>query len=394
MTTNKINQTAETSPESGPGDTNTNETQTITPPPQRWLRRLLLALGPVLLLGIAGYFYVTGGRYVETDNAYVKADKVSLSAEISGPIIEVLVEENEHVTPGQVLFRIDPAPYQLAMAKAQARLLGVRALLESVAATYKQKQEEIKRDITDQAFTEREFKRLSGLAQKNLASQASLDGARHDMDMATQQIAITRQALEQLAAQLGGNPGNPLEDHPLYKESQAAVDDAQLNLNHTEVRAPFAGIAQKKPEPGQYVRIGEPVMAVVADHGMWIEANFKETDLTHVRPGQDVSIEVDTYPGQSWRGTVESLSQASGSEFSLLPAQNATGNWVKVVQRIPVRIAIQPQAGASPLRAGMSTIVEIDTKYQRPLPGLVQLALSWFGEVTPAPAAAAVEMEN
>ena len=218
-----------------------------------------------------------------------------------------------------------------------------------------------------------------------------VDAARHDRDTAAQQIAITREALEQLAAQLGGRPGTPLEEHPLYKESQAALDDALLNLEHTEVRAPFSGVAQKKPQQGQYVRTGEPVMAVVADRGMWIEANYKETDLTHVRPGQPVDIRVDTYPGRHWRGTVQSLSQTSGSEFSLLPPQNATGNWVKVVQRIPVRIAIQFQETAPPLRAGMSTVVEIDTGYHRPLPGIVRAALSPLGWFAGPSAAVTVE---
>ena len=346
---------------------------------RRLLRWTLLTLGPLLLLGIGAYVYITGGRYAETDNAYIKADKVSLSAQVSGPITEVLVGENQHVTSGQVLFRIDQAPFKLALTKAQDHQAGIRTLLTSVVASYRQKQAELDRDITDEKFNEREFKRQSELASKNLASQSTLDGARHNMEMATRQVAITRQALSQLAAQLGGNPDAPLEQHPLYRETQAAVDDAELSLSHTEARAPFDGIVRNKPEPGQYVRAGEPVMALIADKGMWIEANFKETELTHVQPGQQVDISVDTYPGHHWHGHVASLSQASGAEFSLLPPQNATGNWVKVVQRIPVRIEIDNEPGSPDLRAGMSTVVSIDTHHHRVLPGFIGKALAWFG---------------
>ena len=286
-------------------DEDQGDTAAGPPSKRRMLRWTLLILGPLLLLGIGSYVYVTGGRYIETDNAYVKADKVSMSAEVSGPITEVLVDENEHVTRGQLLFRIDPAPYQVALTKAEAHVSGVKTLLTSVAISYRQKEEELKRDLTDQAYNEREFKRITGLAKQNLASQSSLDSARHDMDMAVRQVAITRQALAQLAAQLGGKPDNPMEDHPLYREAQSAVDEAKLNLSHTDVRAPFDGITQKKPEPGQFVRAGEPVLAIVADKGMWIEANYKETELTQVLPGQQVDITVDTYPGVTWTGTVK-----------------------------------------------------------------------------------------
>ena len=199
------------------------------------------------------------------------------------------------------------------------------------------------------------------------------------MEMARQQIAITRQALDQIVAQLGGDPDRSLEDHPIYKEVQGSVDDALLNIKWTAVTAPFTGVAQKKPEPGQYVRAGEPVMVIVSDTGMWIEANFKETELTFVRPGQSVRIRIDTYPDLEWQGTVTSLSQASGAEFSLLPPQNATGNWVKVVQRIPVRIAIESRVGEPALRAGMSTTVSIDTRHHRVLPEFLNTLLSWLG---------------
>jgi len=360
-----------------------------TPEPRRrWLRRLLLVLGPVLVFGVGGYMYVTAGRYVETENAYIKANVSSLSAQVSGPITQVLVKENEQVTRGQPLFRIEDAEFRIALTRAKARLLGVRAFLESLKSSYRQKQEELKLAHTNADFAEREFQRQSRLARDNLASQSRFDDARHNRDVARRQIAINQEALDQLQAQLGGSADGNLENHPLYQEAKAAYDTAVLNLEHTVVRAPYDGSAQKTPEPGQYVRTGEPVMAVVANGGMWIEANFKETELAHVRPGQQVTIHVDTYPDRTWQGTVTSLSRASGAEFSVLPPQNATGNWVKVVQRIPIRIAIHAGPDAPPLRAGMSTTVEIDTGYQRPLPVIVGTILSWLPGISTHAAAA------
>jgi len=363
-------------------DTSPPATASSPPRRRRLLRWVLLLLGPTLVLGAAGYVYIAGGRYAETENAYIKADKVSLSAQVPGPITEVLVDENEHVSRGQPLFRIDDAEYQVAMKRARARLQGVKSFIDSLRSSFRQKQEELELAKSDAAFADREYQRQSRLAQDNLASQSKLDEARHDLDTARRRIAINRQALDELRAQLGGDLTRTVETHPLYQEAQAAYDGAALNLEHTIVRAPFSGVAQETPEPGQYVRAGQTVIAVVADQDMWIEANYKETELTHVKPGQPVTIHVDTYPGQSWEGHVTSLSQASGAEFSVLPPQNATGNWVKVVQRIPVRIAIPSRADAPKLRSGMSTTVSIDTGYQRPLPRFVRTALNWLGGTT------------
>ena len=374
-----------TQPDSLPAE----ETGHDIKPGRRLLRRLLLTLGPAVVLGVGGYIYVTGGRYIETENAYIKADMVSVSAQISGPITQVLVQENEHVKRGQPLFRIDDAEYRIAMARAKARLRGIRSLIEGLKSSYRQKQQELELARTNAAFAEREYKRQLKLAHDNLNSKSKLDDARHNLDVARRQIAINREALDQLKAQLGGDPNSIIADHPLYEEAKAAYSTAMLNLDHTTVRAPYAGVAQEKPEPGQYVVAGKPVMAVVADKGMWIRANYKETELTHVHPGQNVTIHIDTYPDRTWHGTVTSLSQASGAEFSVLPPQNATGNWVKVVQRIPVRIAIDTEPGAPQIRAGMSTTVSIDTGYQRPLPGLIRTALNWLQGTAPAAAAAA-----
>ncbi len=335
-----------------------------------WVRRGLLSFGPLAVLLIGGYVYLHTGRYVGTDNAYVKADKVIISAQVDGPITEVDVAENQHVNKGQVLFRIDPSPYRIKLARARAQLKEVRTQIQSLKAQYRQKTEELALAQTNEAFAKREYQRHTGLAHRKVISEDALDQARHELDVATRQIAVTRQERDQIASQLDGNPGIPVEQHPDYLAAKYAVDGAQLDLQHTVVHAPFAGTASKTPDPGLYVSPGQAVMSIVSHSHMWIEANFKETQLTHVKHGQPVSIEVDTYPSYHWTGKVRSIAQATGAEFSILPPQNATGNWVKVLQRIPVRIAIDAKPGGPALRDGMSTEVEVDTGHQRTLAGL------------------------
>ncbi len=355
------------------------QAEPVRAPRRRRLRRILLLGGPLLVALLAAYLYVTGGRYVGTENAYVKADKVAIGAEVAGRIASIPVAENEHVTRDQVLFRIDPRPFRIALAKAEANLSDLRAELAGLKTNYTQKQEELDLAVADRRFAEREYQRQADLAKRQVASQTRLDEAQHQVVAAKQRISVARQQLAQLRAQLGGDPDLPVEQQPRFQEAQAARDQAALDLEHTAVRAPFAGVASNTPERGQLVQVGAPVMSLVADRDVWIEANFKETALTYVRPGQPVDVHIDTYPDRHWHGTVQSLSPATGAEFSVLPAQNSTGNWVKVVQRIPVRIAIQAQPDAPPLRAGMSTQVEIDTGHHRPLPAFARSVVDWFG---------------
>jgi membrane fusion protein (multidrug efflux system) len=342
------------------------------------LRRLLLLLGPVLVLVAGGYFYLFGGRYVATENAYVKADKVAVSALVSGSVAQVNVAENARVEKGQVLFRLGDRTLRIALARAEAELRDARAAVDGLKARYLRKKEELTLAREDLEFAKREYDRQQGLFRKHLSSQAQVDRAQHDLVAAKQRIVAIRESLAQLGSELGGNPNLPTEEQPRVQQAVAARDQAALDLEHATVRAPFAGIASNTPEPGQYVQEGRPVMSIVSDTRTWIEANFKETDLTYMRPGQKVEIEIDAYPDRIWHGTVGSISQATGAEFSVLPAQNSTGNWVKVVQRVPVRISVHPQAGAPPLRAGMSTHVEIDTGYHR-MPKAVGSLVARFG---------------
>ncbi len=350
---------------------------------RRWLRSALLILGPLLVLLAGGYFYFTGGRFVETDNAYVKADKVMVSAEVSGLIAAVPVHENQHVKKGDVLFRIDDQTYRLDVAAANAHLENIRAELEGLKASYRQKVEELALARANADFANKEFERQSKLMESHVTSISKFDSTQHDLRIAQWRVRVVEQEIGQIRAQLGGNPDIKIEDHPRYLEAAAAKRRAVINFERTVVKAPFAGIAGNTPQVGQQV-IGNaafvtPVMSIISDQGFWIEANFKETDLTHVKPGQPVSIHVDTYPDRVWHGTVNSISQATGAEFSVIPPQNATGNWIKVVQRLPVRIAVKSRAGDPPLRVGMSTTVEIDTGHRRAMPGVLRTVFDWLG---------------
>jgi membrane fusion protein (multidrug efflux system) len=356
----------------------------IEPAPRRrrWLRASLLVLGPALVAVVAAFVYMRSGRYVETDNAYVKSDTVLITAEVTGPIERVAVSENAQVRSGDVLFEIDPAPYEVKVERGESQVAAVESFIDSLEASYAQQMEQLELAKINVAYFGRELERQQGLAARRLGTEADVDKARHDLEVAEQQIPIIEQALAQLRAQIGGRivvgPGGmPLDGTALfvgnaaYRTVQSMLEDAKLDLAHTVVRAPYDGIVIQVPAVGHFVSPGSPVMALVADHDLWVEANFKETQLTHVEPGQAVVIHIDTYPDHEWRGEVETISPATGAEFSVIPAQNASGNWVKVAQRIPVRIRVDAGPQDPQLRAGMSAIVEIDTRFRRPTPSFL-----------------------
>jgi membrane fusion protein, multidrug efflux system len=340
-------------------------------PPRRGLARLfLLVVVPVIAIASGTVVYLKGGRVVETENAYVKADKVPVSAEVAGMIREVLVAENQAVTAGQPLFRLDPAPFEVAVAKAEAQLAQARTDLAALKASYREKQAEIVLARTKLAFAQKDEQRQADLVARHFVSASKFDDARMNADLAAQQIDALEQDLKRIAATLGGSVDAPVEQHPSYRAAQAELEHARLDLARVEVKASLPGTVSKPPKPGQYVAAGATAMALVVSGNLWVEANFTETDLTWVRPGQPVAIRVDTYPGEDWHGTVESLSPATGAEFSVLPAQNATGNWVKIAQRVPVRIRLDDARGLPQLRAGLSVTVEVDTGHRRRLLGL------------------------
>lgn len=330
-------------------------------------RRLLLLVGVPILVAVGSLLvYLNGGRYVDTDNAYVKADKVPVSSQISGVVKEVLVRENETVLAGQPLFRIDPAPFLVAVAKAEAKVSQVRVDLAALKANYREKQAEIKLAGTRHEFAFKDHQRQADLAARKFISPSRLDESRQGSELAAQQTTVLQEDLKRIAETLGGSVDAPIEKHPSYLAAVAELDQAKLDLAHTLVPASMSGTVSKPPKPGQYISAGNTVMALVASDDLWVEANFVETDLTHVRSGQPALLRIDTYPGQEWQGAVDSLSPATGAEFSVIPAQNASGNWVKIVQRIPVRIRLtMAPEDLPPLRAGLSAWVEIDTGHRR-----------------------------
>lgn len=337
---------------------------------RRRKRFLLLVFVPLVLVAASLLVYLQGGRFVETDNAYVKADVIPISAEISGSVSQVFVSANQAVQANQLLFKLDSEPFEVALRKAQAQLDRVRTELEALKTSYREKEAQVRLAQGNHAFAVRELERQKDLKGKNFISESTLDDLQHAVDISRQQLDVVKLDLQRIAASLGGDANRSLEQHPSYLAAQADLDEAQLNLRRVEVRAPLPGIVSKAPLVGQYIRAGNIVTALVASDNLWVEANFTETDLTHVTPGQHVNVRIDTYPDFVWRGVVESISPATGAEFSIIPAQNATGNWVKIPQRVPIRIDLNAEAGSPALRAGLSAVVEIDTQHRRQLLGM------------------------
>jgi membrane fusion protein (multidrug efflux system) len=337
------------------------------------LRLPLLLLAPVLALVAGGYVYLTGGRYIATDNAYVRADIVQVSTDVSGMVKTVEVADNQKVDAGQVLFRLDDAPYRFALDNAQAQLAVARSDIEAMKANWREKQQELRLAQINIDFADRDWKRKSELFAQHVIPQAQMDQAQQALDAARQQMQTLQQQLAGLAANLGGDPNAPTDRHPRVLAAQSQLDQAQRNLDRTVVTASIAGVVTNVPslEPGMYLRESMAAVSLVATDHVWIEANPKETQLTWVQPGQPVTISVDTYPDVEWHGSVASLSPASGSQFSLLPAQNTSGNWVKVVQRIPIRVLVKTEPNQPVLRAGMSAQIEIDTGHKRSLHSLL-----------------------
>jgi membrane fusion protein (multidrug efflux system) len=339
-------------------------------PRRRWVRWGSFALLPLALIA-GGYRYVTGGQVMSMDDAYVEADKVGISTDVSGIVKEVDVTENQHVEAGRVLYHLDDLPFRLALERAEAQVGMVGDALNALKANYRDMQAQIKQAQYDIEYYDREFHRQQDLAAKSIASQQTFDTARRNLQNAQQKLASLDQQLAAIAANLNGDPDGPVEQNPRYLDALAQRDEAARQLAHTVVKAPFAGIVTNVPSiaPGKYLPASTTAFYLIAAGQVWVDANPKETELTYVHPGQPVTVTVDTYPDTQWGGTVESISPAAAQEFSLLPAQNTSGNWVKVVQRIPMRVRVDTSdKNLPPLRAGMSVEVDVDTGHTRGLP--------------------------
>lgn len=336
---------------------------------RRILRVLLLILVPLLAIIAGLWMWLHGGRFIETDNAFVKAPKLLVSPDVAGAVKKVLVTENQVVEAGQALLKLDDAHLRLMARRANAGIAEVRSDLNALRAQYREKQAEIALARTNFEFAQRVLQRQKDLMSDNFATASNLDDAQHEVNRAGRQIETLRQNLASIAERLGGGVKTPPESHPRYQAAVAELALAQLQMRRSTVLASLPGIVSRLPEPGQYFEVGETAMALVGNSDMWIEANFTETELTHMRNGQTVTITIDTYPDIVWEGFVQSVSPATGAEFAIIPPQNATGNWVKIPQRVPVRIRLIAQDDQPRLLSGMSAVVEVDTHHRRTLFG-------------------------
>jgi membrane fusion protein, multidrug efflux system len=338
----------------------------------------LFALLPIVLV-LGGYFYVTGGQVMSTDDAYVQAERVGISSDVSGIVQDVDVKDNQRVEAGQLLYRLDPRQFQIALDNAKANLAQIALSIDAMKQDYKRMLSDVAAQQAQVDLDQTNFDRNAKLLKTATVSQAVFDQTRYTLDNDKSKLAaLQQQAMVQLA-KLGGNPDIAVTDHPQYRQAQAQVDEAQRQLDHTAVKAPFAGIVTNVPAiaPGKYLAASTTAFFLVDTDHVWIDATPKETELTYVRPGQPVTVTVDTYPDVGWHGVVESVSPAAAQEFQLLPAQNTSGNWVKVVQRVPMRVRLDAtDKKLPPLRAGMSVEVDVDTGHARGFPSFLR---SLFG---------------
>ena len=349
------------------GDRDAGFTTRQARPLRQRLRLPLMLAGPIVVLLAATWWYLTSGRYVSTDDAYIQAARTMVSTDISGRVVAIAVHDNQRVSQGQLLFQLDEQPFRIAVEEATAQLATARLQVDALKATYRLKVADAKGAEETLAYQQREFERQRQLASSGVASRSTFDQVQNAMEVGRQKVASTQSDIANILAQIGGNPDISVDQHPAVQRARATLDKAQLDLSYATVRAHEDGVVTKveQLQVGSYVTASIPVFAIVSDR-IWVEANFKETELTHMRPGQSATIEIDTYPGVVFNARVVSLSPGTGLTFSLLPPENATGNWVKVVQRLPVRLALDNPDPSHLLHAGLSVTVEIDTQHRRP----------------------------
>src|ERR1017187_5626362 len=331
------------------------------------LRTVLLVILPAIAALIGLVLYFAGGRYISTDNAYVGAQKVLITTDISDKIIHVAIVEGQHVKPGDELFTLDPVPFRLALEQAQAKLAAARSdydKLKTNLASLSTMSDFSKKNVD---LKQRDVDRKTKLVSTQAGSQTDLDTAIGALVTAQLISQFTVQQRDTTLNQLLGNPDLPLEQFPEYAQAKAALEQAHRDFDHTTLRAPISGTATQVDniQLGRFVAAGGPILSVVDDQTPWVDANPKETDITYLRVGQKATLDVDSFPDHTFKGTVVAVSPGTGAQFSILPPQNATGNWVKVVQRVPVRIAFDKDENTKLLRSGMSGNVEIDTGHSR-----------------------------
>ena len=336
------------------------------------VRFFLLGVVPLVAIAVALSYWLEGERYATTENAYVKTDIAKVAAEVSGRTINVLAKAHMQVKAGDILVTLDPEPFRLALLRTKAELDAARQQVETTRATLSEARAELTDAQDRAAYYKKRFERQVDLAKRGIVSASRHDELQYDAQIAGDKVTMMRQKIGRVLASLGGDPNLPVDEHPLVRARLAAVERAALDLDRTMVRAPASGTIVTMPlVAGEQVTAAQPLFAIVTDQSPWVDANFKETDLTHVYVGQKATIVLDTYPDVIWDAEVQSISPATGAEFAILPPQNASGNWVKVVQRLPVRLRLRPRPDAPPLRAGMTASVSIDTGRERSLSDLL-----------------------
>lgn len=347
-----------------------DDIETVTPPRKRSLRTILMLAGPALVLLGAGWFYLTGGRYESTDNASLQTGMVAISPSVAGTVVSVEVRENQRVRKGDVLFRIREDTFQAAVAEADAELANSRTNIGSMQADYREALSQVSAAKAKYELATSEEARQKSLLGEGISSRAQYDEAVTEVRTARDGIAAAQAKADSLKASLADAVNGPVETQPDVRKAASKLAQARINLADTVVRAPQDGVVTRvnQLQAGNYVTPGRPVFMLTALH-YWVQANFKEDQLRYMRVGQPAKIEVDAFPDHKLKGHVESFSPGTGSSFSVLPAENATGNWVKVVQRLPVQIAIDDVPEGLPLGAGLSANVEVDTGHKRHLFG-------------------------
>jgi membrane fusion protein (multidrug efflux system) len=342
------------------------------------LRRPLLILFPVLLAALGAAYYLAEEPYVSTNDAFVRAAKESVNARVAGQVVKIAVIDNQRVKQGQLLFQIDPEPYQIAIDQAEARLGTARLQIDELKATYRQQLAEFQSAKDSEDFDEREYGRRKALVTDGWTPREVYDRADKDLKVARQHIASIGQQIANSVAALDGDPNIDTDRHPTVRAAEAELDRARLNLSYATVVAPDDGIVTRVDDlqVGDFVNPGAAVFSMMSSRRIWIEANFRETSLTHMRPGQEAAIDVDVYPDRSFKAHVVSMSPGTGSDFAVLPPENATGNWVKVVQRLPVRLEFDEIDSDRPLFSGISVTARVDTGYRRTWRHPLQAALA------------------
>lgn len=362
-----------------PDDLSLTETEevaekTSAPPPRRVFQRIaLLIIIPLIVMAGAAYYWFHSARYVSTENAYVKTNIAKIASEVSGRVVAVNVHAHLKVKEDDVLVAIDPRPFEIAVEQAEAELDASRQEIKTLIATLKEARTELEEAKDRSQYFRKRFERQIDLARQGITAGSRRDELENDANAADDRVTMVRQKIRRVITTLGGDTEFQIDLHPLVRAKISALDQAKLNLENTIIKAPTDGTVVSVPLlPGEQVTVAEPLFAIVSDTPPWIDANFKETELTHVSVGQKATVVLDIYPDYTWDAEVQSISPATGAEFAILPPQNASGNWVKVVQRLPVRIKLFASPDAPPLRAGMTAHVTIDTERKRVLSEVIK----------------------